>query len=110
MTTLTIKNIGVKSPNETRLVGVSFSGCLDSGETLTGTPTVTGSPSGLTLASKQVSSTALTIDGVSVPSAEAVTFTVAAGTAGTKYTITIVVGTTAGQTLERFVILQVASS
>ena len=108
MTTLTIKNIGVKSPNETRLVGVSFSGCLDSGETLTGTPTVTCT--GLTLGSKQVSSTALTIDGVSVPSAEAVTFTVAAGTAGTKYTITIVVGTTAGQTLERFVILQVASS
>lgn len=108
MSTLTVNTIRVKSPNETRLAAVSFSGCLDSGETLTGTPTITCS--GLTLGSKQVSVGALTIDGVSVPAGEAVTFTITDGTAGTKYTITIVVSTTAGQTLERFVTLQVASS
>lgn len=108
MTTLTVDTVRVKSPNETRLAAVSFSGCLDSGETLTGTPTITAT--GLTLASKQVSGGALTIDGVSVPAGEAVTFTIAGGTAGTKYTITIVVSTTAGQTLERFVTLQVAGS
>lgn len=109
-TTLTVSTPRVKSPNETRLAAVSFSGCLDSGETLTGTPAIDGSPSGLTITSKAVSGSELNIDGVDIPAGEAVTFLVAGGTAGQKYTITIAVGTSASQSLERFVILQVAGS
>lgn len=109
MTTLTAEQTCVKTPNETRGAAVSFSGCLESGETLTGTPTVTGSAD-LTLGSKAVSVAAMEINGVSVPAGEAVTFSVAGGTAGQKYTITVVVSTSTGQTIERFLKLSVAGS
>jgi hypothetical protein len=58
-------------------------------QALTGTPTITASPSGLTLTNKQVSTTALIINGKSVPLGNAVALTVSAvgATAGT-YVIT----------------------
>lgn len=81
--------------------GVSFSGELPASETLSGTPTVTVSPTGPTLSNKAVNTGAVTLDGVSVPAGEAVTFTVTVGgsVAPGSYTITATCATTGGQTL-----------
>lgn len=73
---------------------VSFDELLESGETLTGTPTVTGSPSGLTIDNARVSTGELTINGVAVATGRAVQFRVSSGTSGTTYTLTATCGTT----------------
>lgn len=110
MSTITITTPRVKHSGETRNVGVSLSGCLDSGETLTGTPTVVDGASVLTLSGKLVTTATMVIDGVTVPIAEAVTFRVAGGVAGTDYTITITCGTSASQTVVRKIPLRVSDS
>ena len=85
-----------KTATEVRNVAVSFVGKLDSGELLTGTPTITEvDTSALTLTNKAVSSAALTINGVSVITGQALTFTVSGGVAGTAYQITCNCGTDA---------------
>ena len=90
---------------ETRNFAVSFSGRLDTGELLTGTPTIVDisgdSPTDLTISNKVVSTTSLTINGVTVPTGEAVQFTVTGQQSGKSYTIKITVGTdaTPAQTL-----------
>ncbi len=99
----TAPQIQYKTAAEVRMVAVSLQGKLDSGELLTGTPTIVEvTTSALTLGSKAVSTTALTIDGVSNAIGEAVQFSVSGGTAGTTYTINVQVGTdsTPAQTLE----------
>ena len=83
---------------------VSFADKLDTGETLTGTPTVTEvSTADLTLGSKAVSTTSLTILGETVAAAEAVQFTVSGQKAGTLYTISVTASTTASRTAVRYV-------
>lgn len=77
-----------KAGGETRNPAIDFTGKLDSGETLTGTPSVTASPSGLTIANVKVNTTTLTINDASCTAGQAVQFTVAGGTAGVTYTIT----------------------
>lgn len=112
MTENTAPQIQCKTASESRNVAVSFQGKLDSGELLTGTPTVTEvTTSDLTLSSKAVSTTALTIDGVSNAVGEAVTFNVSGGTAGETYTIFISAGTnsTPAQTLISNVTLEVTA-
>ena len=81
--------------------GVDFRGQLSSGELLTGTPTVTVSPSGPTISNVQRNSTAQTINDESVPVDQAVLFTIAGGTAGVEYTFTATCSTdsTPSQTL-----------
>ena len=91
-----------KPVSATRNAAVSFSDELDSGELLTGTPTVAEvSTSDLTIDNAAVSTAELTINGEAVPIGEAVQFRVAGGVAGTSYDITISVGTdsTPAQTL-----------
>lgn len=90
-----------KGASEVRNCAVDFSRKLDVGESLTGTPTVTISPTGPTLSDKAVNTSALTINGDVVPIGSAVQFKVTGGTAGV-YTITATCGTTAtpAQTLE----------
>ncbi len=110
MTASTAPQIQCKTANEVRLVAVSFQGKLDSGELLTGTPTIVEvTTSALTLANKAVSTAALTIDGVSNATGEAVQFSVSGGTAGTQYTINVQVGTDSSpaQTLEVNLTLEV---
>lgn len=73
---------------------ISFVGKLDSAELLTGTPTVVElTSSDLTIASVAVSSSALTINGVSVAAGKAVTFSVTGQTAGTTYRLKATAGT-----------------
>lgn len=93
---------------ETRLFSVSFVDVLDSGETLTGTPTVVdnGTSGTLTIASASVNSTALTILGESVAIGQAVQFKVSGqALASSPYTLKITVSTTSSpaQTLVRYV-------
>lgn len=94
-----------KTASEVRNVAVSFSGKLDDGELLTGTPTVTevspSSPQALSFSNIAVNTAALTINGVTVPIGEAVQFSLSGGVANTAYTIKIAVGTdaTPAQTL-----------
>ena len=74
-------DVRVKSVSEVRNVSVDMRGALDSGELLSGTPTITEvSTTDLTLASKAVSVAPLTINGQTVPTGQAVQFKVSGGT------------------------------
>lgn len=96
------------STSEARTVSVDCSGSLDDGDTLTGTPVVTGSAD-LTITSEQVSVGTLTLNGVSVAAGLAVQFKVDASgaTVGNTYTVTIVCDTSAGDTLEARISIKV---
>ncbi len=98
-----------KGASEVRNVAVSYADKLESGELLTGTPTITDSTGDLTLTNKVVSTGSLTINGVSVAAGAAVTFTVSGGSAGTTYDIRIQSTTDAtnAQTFDDYVQLEV---
>lgn len=92
-----------KTIAEVRNGALSFAGKLDSGETLTGTPTYTVSPSsGLgTVDTLAVNLAAIAINGETVAIGEAVTYRVAAdGTTPGVYQVRIRCATSTGQTLE----------
>jgi len=110
MSILTAQQIGVQGAGATRNHAVSFADWLDSGELLSGTPTITEvTTSDLTITNKAISTATLTINGISVATAAAVQMTVAGGTAGTTYVIKILVATdaTAAQTLEAYTTLRI---
>lgn len=102
----------LKTPSEVRNVRVGLKDLLDTGELLTGTPTITVSPSGLTVSSPAVNSTTLVIDNETYVAGQAVTFVISSGTAGTLYQLTITVSSDDSQTFERYVyvLVQNASS
>lgn len=83
-----------KHPSETKTAGVSFVNLLESGESLTGTPTVSSAPTGLTISNVQKNSGAVTINGVSVAANKAVLFSVAGGSSGVQYELEVTCGTT----------------
>lgn len=100
----------VKTASEVRNVAVSFVDELDSGELLTGTPTVAEvTTSDLSLTNKAVNTAALTISGKAVAIGQAVQFKVSGGTAGTTYTIKVTVSTdaTPAQTLICALVIEV---
>lgn len=84
---------------EVRGAAVNFSGKLDQGELLTGTPTASASPGTLTCSSARVSTAALTINGRLVTLGKAVQLTLSGGVAAVEYTVTVTAQTTLGQTL-----------
>lgn len=94
---------------ETRNAAVSFDAWLGLYETLVGTPTVTGYPSGLTITNAQVNTQVVEVNGLDVPVGNAVLFTVTGGTSCTDYIITVTVTTNSSpaQTLIGKVRLQV---
>ena len=104
-----------KTVSEVRNSAVSFSGKLDDGELLTGTPTVTevnpSSPQALTFVSVAVSTKILTINDIATPVGEAVQYSVSGGVADAVYTILIACNTdsTPAQSLEGTVTLRVRS-
>lgn len=83
---------------EARNVSVDMRSFLDSGESLTGTPTVQGSDN-LTIASAQVNTADRVVNGQTVSAGGAVQFTVSCSTPGT-YPIEILVATDQSQTIE----------
>ena len=92
-----------------RNVSISFAGKLDTGETLTGTPTAVDEAAVLTPATVQVNTAALTINGETVAIGQAVTCIIdtAGAVAGTVYTFLISCGTSQGQTLKGKILLSV---
>lgn len=106
--TIKAKQVQRKSNGETLQVRISFADLLVDSDTLTGTPTVVEqTTSDLTLTSKEVNSTAVTILGETVAASKAVTFLCAGGTAGTTYTIRVTVSTAGSSIFERDIILNV---
>lgn len=79
---------------ETRNAAVSFDSWLGEDELLTGTPTVTASPSGLTISNAQVNTGTVVVNGLEVPIGHGVIFTVTGGSSCTYYIITVTVSTT----------------
>jgi hypothetical protein len=104
---ITDNEIPCRSAGSTRNAAFDFGddeGPLDSGELLTGTPTIVEvSTSALTISNKVVSTAELTINGRTVAIGEAVQCSVTGGTAGTTYTIRVTVDTdsTPAQTIVR---------
>ena len=102
-----------KTVSEVRNIAISFSGKLDDGELLTGTPTVVevnpSSPQALTFASIAVNTAILTINDISPPIGEAVQCSVSGGVANEVYVIKVVCGTdaTPAQTLYGTITLRV---
>jgi hypothetical protein len=99
-----------KTVSEARNIAIDFTGKLDAGELLTGTPTVVEIVTAdLTLSNKAINTSAKTINGVSVATGMAVLFKAAGGEAGRSYRIQITVTTNASpaQTLVENVILKV---
>lgn len=85
--------IHIKHPAAAQNAAVSFDGLLEEGEELTGTPSVSVLPSGLTIDNARVNSGELTVDGARVAANRAVQFRVSGGAVGTSYEIRVVCGT-----------------
>lgn len=98
-----------QASDEIRNHGVDCTGKLETGELMTGTPTITAevladnrtdaeiaslpTPAALALSNKQVSTAILTINSKRVPVGQAVAFTCTGGTSGVDYKIKILCGT-----------------
>ena len=81
---------------ETLMASVSFAGRLESGELLTGTPTVTEiRTSDLTLGNKALNTAQITINEGTVAISQAVQFSVTGGTGGREYEIEVTVSSDA---------------
>ena len=94
---------------ETRSFVVAFQNQLESGELLTGTPTVTGHAD-LTITNKAVNTAILTVDGDSVAVGQAVQFSLSGQTvANSPYTVAVTAGSdaTPAQTLKGDVVFEV---
>ena len=90
MAGITALELPCKSVSENVNCAVSFVNLLDSGELLTGTPTIVEvTTSDLTLSNKVVNTAQLTINGETVAIGQAVQFHAQGGTAGTDYDIRI---------------------
>ena len=100
----TAVQIGTKRSAEVRNAVVSFRGLLDlaNNETLTGSPTVSVSPSGPTIDNEALNTESIGVDDETARVSEAVKFRISGGTDGTDYTLTIQCGTNSSpaQTLE----------
>lgn len=105
MSELTAPQLPVVAVGDVWNGAVSFARQLDSGETLTGTPTVTEeTTSDLTISNVAVSTSSLRINSTLVAAGTAVQFKVVGQTSGT-YTLKITATTTStpAQTLVRYV-------
>ena len=101
----------VKHPAESILFAVDFSKLLAAGESLSGVGAPAASPSGLTITGPIVNTSAFDNDeGGSVTIGRAAQFRIAGGVAGTDYTLTVTVTTTAGNTRIAVCLLQVRDS
>lgn len=93
---------------EIRSFKISFAGRLDNGELLTGTPVIAEqTTSNLTITNQIVSTASLTINDITVATAEAVQFSASGMQAGVSYKVKITIGTdaTPAQTLIGYIIL-----
>lgn len=98
-----------KDPGETRNVLVNMTGCLDEDaeidEKIASITSVTCV--GLNISNPQVTTVERLIDDEHVEAGKAIQFIVSGGTAGTDYSIKVVVVTTGGQTIVRYLPMEV---
>ena len=87
------RQVGYKTTTEIVNVGVSFADVLASGESLTGSPTVT--VTGVTVTNATVSTATHEINGVEVAAGASVLFTLTGGTANTAYVVSVSTATDA---------------
>jgi len=93
---MTANEIRHKHASETRTISVDYTDKLDSGEALTGTPTIAEvTTTDLTISGAQLNSGSLTINNETVAASKAVQCQVAGGTSGSTYSIKITVSTDA---------------
>lgn len=99
----------IKTVGETRNGAISLFSTLDDAELLTGTPTITSTPSGLTFAQVKVNTVEVEVNELQVPVGKAIQFSVSGGTHnGTfKCRATVTTTSTPAQTLEVDFILKV---
>lgn len=96
---MTLPGMAVISAGETEVISIDYQSHLDTAEFLTSTPIITEqTTTDLTLLSKTVSTTALTINGKSVAIGEAVQFTITGQQAKKTYRIRVAVPTDATPT------------
>ena len=101
--TITLPQLHQIGAGETRNVAIDLKSELDSGELLTGAPTITEQvTTDLTLSNKSVNTAQITVNDRTVAIGEAVQFSVTGQNDGTDYAILISVGTdsTPAQTIE----------
>lgn len=104
MSTLTPQPTLLKRPSDVSPIAVSFKDDLTIGDLLTGTPTVTVSPSGPTLSAAAVNTITLPIELPNksiahyAKAGQAVTFTMSGGTVNIDYVVSVTVSTTGGRT------------
>lgn len=97
--TATAPQVRTKTEDED-LIGVfGFASKLTGSSAVIETPTVTASPSGLTIDTPAVNDAALDVDGISHAIGQAVLAGISGGTAGTKYTLKCTAVTDDGQTM-----------
>ena len=88
-----------KHPSESIAYAIDFTSLLSTGETLTGTPTVSGSPTGLTIGTPAVNTATIIDDeGNTVAIGKAVQVRISGGTDSIDYSLTISCSTTASDT------------
>lgn len=88
----------------------SFEGQLEKGVFLTGTPTVTATPSGLTISLQSTNAVGKEIENRMVPPRKAATWSAAGGTDKTTYKFTISCASTASETLVGYSYLRVENT
>lgn len=102
------KQVREKAASDDTPISVDFSATLDSGDTLTGTPTITEvTTSDLTLANKTVNASAVVVNGVSRAAGQVIQFSCTGGDGGELYKIKMSCDTTNGRTIVRGVKLRV---
>lgn len=82
-----------KRTTETRNGAISLDALLEAVEVVSGTPTITSSPSGLTFSNIQSNSDAIIVKGLTVATGRAIQFRVTGGTSGITYNCKAVVAT-----------------
>lgn len=102
----------VKGSTESVLFGFDFGPLLNAGETLTGTPTLSSSPSGLTIGTPAVKSTSWVdyLTGETIAANEGYQARISGGTAGSDYTLTATATTSDSNTRVIVCTLQVRDS
>lgn len=89
------------SAGEVRNVAVDMRGKLDTGETLTGTPTATEETGGITTSAAQVNMEAVVVNGRLVPAGQAIQFTADPNEdASGSYEVVVSCATSAGQVID----------
>lgn len=95
------QQVRTKTSAEVRVATFGFAVKLgDSGALLSGTPTITVSPSGPTIGTVTKNASAITVNGIAHAANQAAQATVTGGTAGTLYLLTCTAVTDSGETME----------